>query len=77
LPIAFHLGNEIKFGEYLFILLFEFSMVITMTIIFTLFNRLKVYFSNEKVIKTSFFVLGLLIALITLKIVIGEVGFWF
>lgn len=76
LPIAFHLGNEIKFGEYLFILLFEFSMVIAMTIIFMLFNRLKLYFSNEKIIKRSFFILGLLISLIVLKILIGEVRFW-
>ena len=77
LPIAFSLGDKVNHGEYLFVLIFEISMIVAMAVIFFGFNYFRKFLSNEKIIRKVFIVLSLFIFLIALKILYKEILFFF
>jgi threonine/homoserine/homoserine lactone efflux protein len=74
LPIAFSLGNQIHYGQYLFIAIFEVSMVTALAAIFFSFRLLRKYLSNEKIVGKVFIILSVLIFLIGLRLLYSEVS---
>ncbi len=73
LPIAFSMGSSIHYGEYLFVAIFEISMVVVITIIFFGFNALRKFLLNERVIRKVFVALAILVFLLALKILYTEI----
>ncbi len=76
LPTAFSLGDVLKYGEYLFIIIFQISMIVAMFVIFYGFNSLRKFLTNEKVIKKVFTVLSVLVFFIALKVLFSEIKFF-
>lgn len=77
LPAAFNLGQQINFGEYMFLVIFEISMMTGLAIMLFGFNSFRNYFSNERIVKRIFQVLTLLLALIIVKMIYTESIFFY
>jgi hypothetical protein len=77
LPSAFNLGQLINHGEYLFLLIFEISMMTGLGIMLFGFNAFREYFSNEKVVSRIFRVLTILLSFLIIKIIYTESLFFY
>ncbi|MFC2151198.1 hypothetical protein ACFLSE_01610 [Bacteroidota bacterium] len=77
LPAAFNLGQIFDYGEYLFLVLFELSMMTGLGIALFGFNSFRKYFSNEKITSRIFRVLTILISILIVKIIYTESLFFY
>ncbi|MBU8892381.1 MAG: hypothetical protein KOO66_06355 [Bacteroidales bacterium] len=77
LPAAFNLGQSITYGEYLFLVLFEISMMSGLAIMLFGFNAFRNYFSNEKNVRRIFQILTGLLVLIIIKMIYSESIFFY
>ena len=76
IPAAFRLGQQINFGEYLFLFIFELSMMTGLAIMLFGFNSFKKYLTNEKIVKSIFRVITVLLVLLILKMIYSEIIFF-
>lgn len=77
LPSAFHLGQLVNNGEYLFLLIFEISMMTGLGIMLFGFNTFRDYFSNYKVVSRIFRVLTIILGFLIIKIIYTESLFFY
>lgn len=72
LPAAFSLGQVFKYGEYLFLVIFELSMMSGLAIMLFGFNAFREHFSNEKIVRRIFQILTFLLSLLIIKMIYSE-----
>lgn len=77
LPAAFNLGQLINYGEYLFLIIFEISMMTGLAIMLFGFNAFRTYFSNKKVVKSIFKILTILLSILIIKMIYSETIFFY
>ncbi len=77
IPTAFKLGEMISYGEFLFLFIFEISMMIGLAIMLFGFNSFRSVFKNEKIISRVFLILSFLLFFIAVKVLYSEVLFFF
>lgn len=77
IPTAFKLREMISYGEFLFLFIFEISMMTGLAIMLFGFNSFRSIFKNEKIISKVFLVLSFLLFFIAVKILYSEVLFLF
>lgn len=77
IPTAFKLGKIISYGEFLFLFIFEISMMTGLAIMLFGFNSFRFVFKNEKIISKVFLVLSFLLFFIAVKILHSEALFFF
>ena len=77
LPAAFKLGQRVDYGEFLFLFIFELSMMMGLAIMLIGFNSCRKYFTNKKIIKSTFKVITLLLFLFILKMIYSEAMYFF
>lgn len=76
LPFAINLWNIINFWEYLFLIIFEFSMIFSSAILLIIFGMFKKIFSNERIISKFYIFLSLCLWFIALKILYWEIVYF-
>lgn len=76
LPTAFNLGSNIVHGEYLFIVVFEISMMTGLAIILFGFNSFRNHFTNPKLVRRIFLVLSILLMLLIVKMAYSEIVYF-
>ena len=74
LPIAFQLGTSIYWGAYLFICIFEISMMIGLACIIFGFHTFRSFLSQESIVHKIFVFLGILLILMAGKILYTELS---
>lgn len=72
-PAAFRLGEKMHYGEYIFVIIFEISMMVGLAVMLFGFNSFRRLLTNEKVVGKVFLALSILIFLLALKIFVGEI----
>jgi threonine/homoserine/homoserine lactone efflux protein len=72
-PAALKLGDLINFGEYLFIIIFEISMMFGLAIILFGFNSFRNLLTKEKIIGRIFSILSAALFFIALRILYSEI----
>ncbi len=77
LPSAFKLGQLINHGEYLFLLIFEISMMTGLGIMLFGFNTFRDYFSNYKIVRNTFRILTIILSLLIIKMIYSESFFFY
>jgi threonine/homoserine/homoserine lactone efflux protein len=77
LPSAFKLGQLVNHGEYIFLLVFEFSMMTGLGIMLVGFNTFRDYFSNYKIVRITFRILTIILGLLIIKMIYTESFFFY
>lgn len=77
LPSAFNLGKFINYGEYIFLVIFEISMMTGLGIMLFGFNAFRDYFSNKKIVSRIFHVLTILLGFLIVKMIYTESLFFY
>jgi threonine/homoserine/homoserine lactone efflux protein len=75
-PSALKLGDLVNFGQYLFIVIFEISMMFGLGVMLFGFNSFRKVFTNEKLIRKIFIILSILLFIIAAKILYSEITFF-
>lgn len=76
LPIALKFWNIFPHGGYVFLAIFEISMMVWLWVLLFLFYSFRHIFSNKKVIGKVFMVLSILLLYIAMKMLYGEILFF-
>jgi threonine/homoserine/homoserine lactone efflux protein len=76
LPLVYQMADKMVFGEYIFLIIFEISMIAGISLMFFLFSLITKNVKNQKKIQILYIILGVILGLLALKMLISEIEYF-
>lgn len=76
LPIVNQVGEVVQYGEYLYLIIFEISMIAGITLMFFIFTYATKNVGNNKTIKKIYISLGIVLSLLASKMLVSEIKYF-